>query len=109
MSLHHHVPIKEALLRGVAQRVGSQFREGERKGSPWQDRLRQLALDRRTLAHCRPTLMGYFFARPDYIQPEDPFGRGLLDTLTAAELPASEGPRAAAPVCAVITGLGPAN
>lgn len=36
MSLYHHVPNKEALLRGVAQRVGSQFREGAREDIPWQ-------------------------------------------------------------------------
>ncbi|MGW0207106.1 hypothetical protein ACWDZ8_15285 [Streptomyces sp. NPDC003233] len=49
--------------------------------------------------------MAYSFARPDYIQPEDPFWQGLVDLLTAAKLPAPEIPRVAATLCAVFTGL----
>ncbi|MGW6755003.1 TetR/AcrR family transcriptional regulator [Streptomyces sp. NPDC055817] len=105
MSLYHHVPNKDAVLRGVAERVGSQFRAGEREDLPWQDRLRQLALDFRALSHRHPKLMGYSFARADYIQPDDPFWQGLIDILAAAELPASEIPRVAASLCAVFTGL----
>ncbi|MFI9612095.1 TetR/AcrR family transcriptional regulator [Streptomyces sp. NPDC052023] len=105
MSLYHHVPNKDAVLRGVAARVGSQFRAGEREGTPWQERLRRLALDFRALVHRHPKLMAYSFARADYVQPEDPFWRGLTDTLAAAKLPASEIPRVAATLCAVFTGL----
>ena len=105
MSLYHHVPNKEALLHGVAARVGSQFREGQREDIPWQDRMRQLALDFRALAHRHPRLMEYSFARADYVQPEDPFWRGLTETLAAAGLPASAIPRVAASLCAVFTGL----
>ncbi|MGW3177060.1 hypothetical protein [Streptomyces sp. NPDC001153] len=39
------------------------------------------------------------------IQPEDPFWQGLVDILSAAELPESEIPRTAATLCAVFTGL----
>ncbi|CAG7588759.1 TetR/AcrR family transcriptional regulator [Rhodococcus opacus] len=105
MSLYHHVPNKEALLHSVAARVGSQFRTGEQTDIPWQERLRQLALDFRALAHRHPKLMAYSFARADYVQPEDPFWRGLTDVLAAAKLPASEIPRVAASLCAVFTGL----
>ncbi|WNO76873.1 TetR/AcrR family transcriptional regulator [Streptomyces sp. AM8-1-1] len=105
MSLYHHVPNKDALLHGVAARVGSQFREEELEDIPWQDRMRQLALDFRALAHRHPKLMKYSFARADYVQPEDPFWRGLTDTLAAAELPASAIPRVAASLVAVFTGL----
>ncbi|MFE8946888.1 TetR/AcrR family transcriptional regulator [Streptomyces sp. NPDC007856] len=105
MSLYHHVPNKDAVLRGAAQRVGSQFRAGEREDIPWQDRLRELALDFWELSHRHPKLMAYSFARPDYIQPEDPFWQGLVDLLTAAKLPAPEIPRVAATLCAVFTGL----
>ncbi|MFF0291779.1 TetR/AcrR family transcriptional regulator [Streptomyces sp. NPDC005262] len=105
MSLYHHVPNKDAVLRGVAERVGSQFRAGEREGIPWQDRLRELALGFRELCHRHPKLMGYSFARPDYIQPEDPFWLGLTDVLAAAKLPVSEIPRVAATLCAMFTGL----
>ncbi|MFG2948437.1 TetR/AcrR family transcriptional regulator [Streptomyces adustus] len=105
MSLYHHVPNKDAVLCGVAQRVGSQFRAGERADIPWQDRLRELALDFRELSLRHPKLMGYSFARPDYIQPEDPFWQGLVDILFAADLPEPEIPRTAATLCAVFTGL----
>ncbi|MFI6359421.1 TetR/AcrR family transcriptional regulator [Streptomyces sp. NPDC050743] len=105
MSLYHHVPNKDAVLRGVAQRVGSQFRAGEREDIPWQDRLRELALDFRELSLRHPKLMGYSFARPDYIQPEDPFWQGIVDILSAAGLPESEIPRTAATLSAVFTGL----
>ncbi|MEU2863661.1 TetR/AcrR family transcriptional regulator [Streptomyces mirabilis] len=105
MSLYHHVPNKDAVLRGLAERVGSQFRAGAREDLPWQDRLRQLALDFRKLSHSHPKLMAYSFARADYVQPEDPFWQGLINILAAAELPASEIPRVAASLCAVFTGL----
>ncbi|MEU2491026.1 TetR family transcriptional regulator [Streptomyces sp. NPDC007883] len=105
MSLYHHVPNKDAVLRGVAESVGSRFRAGEREDIPWQDRLRRLALDFRELTHRHPKLMAYSFARADYVQPEDPFWQGLVDILAAAKLPASEIPRVAASLCAVFTGL----
>ncbi|MFF5185775.1 TetR/AcrR family transcriptional regulator [Streptomyces sp. NPDC000345] len=105
MSLYHHVPNKDAVLRGVTERVGSQFRTPERQDASWQERLRQLALDFRALAHRHPKLMGYSFGRADFIQPDDPFWRGLTDTLAAAELPALEVPRVAATLRAVFTGL----
>ncbi|NBM18348.1 TetR/AcrR family transcriptional regulator [Streptomyces sp. GC420] len=105
MSLYHHVPNKDAVLRGVTERVGSQFRTPEREDAPWQDRLRQLALDFRALAHRHPKLMGYSFGRADFVQPDDPFWRGLTDTLAASELAAEEVPRAAATLRAVFTGL----
>ncbi|MEU9149087.1 TetR/AcrR family transcriptional regulator [Streptomyces sp. NPDC048417] len=105
MSLYHHVPNKDAVLRGLAERVGSQFRAGAREDLPWQDRLRQLALGFRKLSHSHPKLMAYSFARADYVQPEDPFWQGLINILSAAELPASEIPRVAASLCAVFTGL----
>jgi AcrR family transcriptional regulator len=105
MSLYHHVPNKDAVLRGLAERVGSQFRAGAREDLPWQDRLRQLALDFRQLSHSHPKLMAYSFGRADYVQPEDPFWQGLINILSAAELPASEIPRVAASLCAVFTGL----
>ncbi|MCT9009585.1 TetR/AcrR family transcriptional regulator [Streptomyces rhizosphaerihabitans] len=105
MSLYHHVPNKDAVLRGVTERVGSRFRTPERENAPWQDRLRQLALDFRQLALRHPELMGYSFGRADFIQPDDPFWQGLTGTLAAAKLPASEIPRVAATLCAVFTGL----
>ncbi|MFB7336010.1 TetR/AcrR family transcriptional regulator [Streptomyces adustus] len=105
MSLYHHVPNKDAVLRGLAERVGSQFHAGAREDLPWQDRLRQLALDFRKASNSHPKLMAYSFARADYVQPEDPFWQGLINILSAAELPASEIPRVAASLCAVFTGL----
>ncbi|MEU8589477.1 TetR family transcriptional regulator [Streptomyces sp. NPDC048664] len=105
MSLYHHLPNKDAVLRGVAERVGSRFRTPERADAPWQDRLRQLALDFRALAHSHPRLMSYSFAHADFIQPDDPFWRGLTGTLAAARLPGERIPRVAATLCAVFTGF----
>ncbi|MEN1891299.1 TetR/AcrR family transcriptional regulator [Streptomyces mirabilis] len=71
MSLYHHVPNKEALLRGVARMVGARFRTVTLEDAPWQERMRLLATDFRTLAHRHPNLMAYSFSQPDFIQPED--------------------------------------
>lgn len=105
MSLYHHVPNKDAVLRGVAHRVGSQFSADERGGIPWQDQLRQLARDFRELSHRHPELMGYSFTRPDYVQPEDPFWQALIGILAAAKLAEEEIPRVAATLVGMLTGL----
>ncbi|MEU8910359.1 TetR/AcrR family transcriptional regulator [Streptomyces mirabilis] len=105
MSLYHHVPNKDAVLRGVAHRVGSQFSAEERGDIPWQDRLRELARDFRELSHRHPKLMGYSFTRPDYVQPEDPFWQALTDILATAKLPDEEIPRVAATLVGVFTGV----
>lgn len=106
MSLYHHVPNKDALLRGVARMVGAQFRTVTLEDAPWQERLRLLATDFRTLAHRHPKLMAYSFThQADFIQPEDPFWVSLAAILDAAGVPHSEFPQIAALVCAVITGV----
>ncbi|WP_328502704.1 TetR family transcriptional regulator [Streptomyces sp. NBC_00457] len=105
MSLYHHVPNKDALLSGVARTVGAQFRTATREDAAWQDRLRQLAEDFRTLAYRHPELMTYSFGRPEFIQPEDPFWLGLTAVLEDAGVPQQETPRVAAPVCAAVLGV----
>ncbi|AOP49059.1 TetR/AcrR family transcriptional regulator [Streptomyces lydicus] len=105
MSLYHHVPNKEALLRGVAKLVGSRFRTPEGKDRPWQERLRQLAMDFRALAHRHPKLVAHTFSHPDFIQPGDPFWLSLTDTLAAAGVPEREISRVGAALCAVFSGL----
>ncbi|MFF1569914.1 TetR/AcrR family transcriptional regulator [Streptomyces sp. NPDC058293] len=106
MSLYHHVPNKEAVLRGVARMVGAQFRTVTLENAPWQERIRLLATDFRTLAHRHPKLMAYSFShQPDFIQREDPFLTALTATLDAAGVPLSKIPETAALVCAVITGV----
>ncbi|MFF1809527.1 TetR/AcrR family transcriptional regulator [Streptomyces sp. NPDC058251] len=105
MSLYHHVPNKEALLRGVARMVGARFRTVTLEDAPWQERMRLLATDFRTLAHRHPNLMAYSFSQPDFIQPEDPFWVALAAVLDAAEVPQSEIPQLAALVCAVVIGV----
>ncbi|MGV9321982.1 TetR/AcrR family transcriptional regulator [Streptomyces sp. NPDC003660] len=105
MSLYHHVPNKEAVLRGVAGRVSSRFSAHAVQDLPWQDRLRHMFLDVREVAHQHPKLMKYCLARADYIQPEDPFWRDLTDALALAGLPTAEITRTAAALCAAITGL----
>ncbi|GAA4603956.1 hypothetical protein GCM10023195_13300 [Actinoallomurus liliacearum] len=105
MSLYHHVPNKDALLRGVARTVGARFRTVTLEDAPWEERIRLLATDFRALAHRHPKLMAYSFGQPDFLQPEDPFWAGLTAILEAAGMPRSEIPRMAALVCAVVIGV----
>ncbi|MEU5547650.1 TetR family transcriptional regulator [Streptomyces sioyaensis] len=105
MSLYHHVPNKDALLKGVARLAGSVFRTPERDDLPWQQQVRQLAVGFRSLAHRHPKLVTYVFVRPDFIQPEDPFWQGLTGALGAAGVPEREIPRVSAVLCAVFSGL----
>lgn len=105
MSLYHHVPNKDALLRGVARMVGAQFRTVTLEDAPWQERIRLLATDFRTLAHRHPKLMVYSSSQPDFVQPEDPFWAALTAILDAAGVPQAEIPQIAAVMCAVVIGV----
>ncbi|MFF4398836.1 TetR/AcrR family transcriptional regulator [Streptomyces sp. NPDC001480] len=106
MSLYHHVPNKEAVLRGVTRMVGAQFRTVTLQDAPWPERLRLLATDFRTLAHRHPELMAYSFShQPDFIQHDDPFWTALTATVAAAGVPLSEVPEIAALIVAVVVGV----
>ncbi|MGW1624951.1 TetR/AcrR family transcriptional regulator [Streptomyces sp. NPDC002172] len=103
MSLYHHVPNKEAVLRGVTRTVGAQFRTVTLQDAPWQERIRLLATDFRALAHRHPELMAYSFShQPDFILPDDPFWTALTAIVAAAGVPEAEVPEAAALVVAVV-------
>ncbi|MFF4571845.1 TetR/AcrR family transcriptional regulator [Streptomyces sp. NPDC001410] len=106
MSLYHHVPNKEAVLRGVTRMVGAQFRTVTLEDAPWQERIRLLATDFRTLAHRHPELMAYSFShQPDFIQPDDPFWTALTAIVEAAGVPQSEVSEIAALMVAVVIGV----
>lgn len=105
MSLYHHVPNKEAVLRGVARMVGAQFRTVTLQDAPWQERIRLLATDFRTLAHRHPKLMAYSFSQPDFIQPDDPFWTALTAIVAAAGVSQSEVSEIAALLVAVVVGV----
>ncbi|MEU2777729.1 TetR family transcriptional regulator [Streptomyces sp. NPDC007162] len=106
MSLYHHVPNKEAVLRGVTRMVGAQFRTVTLEDAPWQERIRLLAMDFRTLAHRHPELMAYSFShQPDFIQPDDPFWTALTAIVAAAGVPRSEVSEIAALMVAVVIGV----
>ncbi|MFF4550546.1 TetR/AcrR family transcriptional regulator [Streptomyces sp. NPDC001435] len=106
MSLYHHVPNKEAVLRGVARAVGAQFRTVTLQDAPWQERIRLLATDFRTLAHRHPKLMAYSFShQPDFIQPDDPFWTALTAIVAAAGVPRSDVSEVAALIVAVVVGV----
>ncbi|WP_234342589.1 TetR/AcrR family transcriptional regulator [Streptomyces sp. NRRL B-3648] len=106
MSLYHHVPNKEAVLRGVTRMVGAQFRTVTLEDAPWQERIRLLATDFRTLAHRHPELMAYSFShQPDFIQPDDPFWTALTAIVAAAGVPRSEVSEVAALMVAVVIGV----
>ncbi|MFJ9732610.1 TetR/AcrR family transcriptional regulator [Streptomyces sp. NPDC101171] len=106
MSLYHHVPNKEAVLRGVARTIGAQFRTVTLEDAPWQERIRLLATDFRTLAHRHPNLMVYSFShQPDFIQPDDPFWTALTAIVAAAGVPKEEISEAAGLMVAVVVGV----
>ncbi|MEU2421400.1 TetR/AcrR family transcriptional regulator [Streptomyces sp. NPDC007851] len=106
MSLYHHVPNKEAVLRGVTRMVGAQFRTVTLEDAPWQERIRLLATDFRTLAHRHPKLLAYSFShQPDFIQPDDPFWTTLTAIVAAAGVPQSEVSEIAALMVAVVIGV----
>lgn len=105
MSLYHHVPNKEAVLAGVARTIGAQFRTATHEDLSWQDRIRQLAEDFRTLGHRHPELMIYSLGRPEFLQPEDPFWLGLTTILEDAGVPQQDTPQVAACVCAAVIGV----
>ncbi|MEU6067603.1 MULTISPECIES: TetR/AcrR family transcriptional regulator [Streptomyces] len=105
MSLYHHVPNKEAVLRGVARMVGAQFRTVTLQDAPWQERIRLLATDFRTLAHRHPKLMAYSFSQPDFIQPDDPFWTALTAIVAAGGVSQSEVSEIAALMVAVVVGV----
>ncbi|RPE38541.1 TetR family transcriptional regulator [Streptomyces sp. Ag109_O5-1] len=106
MSLYHHVPNREAVLRGVAKTVGSQFRTVTLQDAPWQERIRLLATDFRTLAHRHPKLMAYSFShQPDFIQSDDPFWSALTAIVAATGVPRSDVSEAAALIVAVVVGV----
>lgn len=106
MSLYHHVPNKEAVLRGVTRMVGAQFRTVTLEDAPWQERIRLLAMDFRALAHRHPELMAYSFShQPDFIQPDDPFWTALTAIVEAAGVPRSEVSEIAALMVAVVIGV----
>ncbi|MET8767922.1 TetR family transcriptional regulator [Streptomyces sp. NPDC004658] len=106
MSLYHHVPNKEAVLRGVTRMVGARFRTVTLEDAPWQERIRLLATDFRTLAHRHPELMAYSFShQPDFIQADDPFWTALTAIVEAAGVPRSEVSEIAALMVAVVTGV----
>lgn len=106
MSLYHHVPNKEAVLRGVARMVGARFRTVTLEDAPWQERIRLLAMDFRTLAHRHPELMAYSFShQPDFIQPDDPFWTALTAIVAAAGVSQPDVPETAALMVAVVIGV----
>jgi AcrR family transcriptional regulator len=100
MSLYHHVPNKAALLRGVRNLVARQFQPKAGDGG-WQEQLRRVAHDFRTLAHEHPNLIVHSFASPDSIDQEDPFWTALTGILNTAGVPSTK----IAPVGAVLTSL----
>ena len=106
MSLYYHVSNKDALLRGVARMVGAEFRTVTLEDAPWQERIRLLATDFRTLAHRHPKLMAYTFShQPDFVHPDDPFWTALIAIVAAAGVPYSQTPEIAALIVAVVVGI----
>jgi AcrR family transcriptional regulator len=106
MSLYHHVPNKEAVMRGVTRMVAAHFRTVTPEDAPWPERLRLLAADLRALAHRHPQLMAYSFNRqPDFLNSDDPFWTALTEAVEAAGVPRSDISKTAALLVAVVVGV----
>ncbi|MFF9065514.1 TetR/AcrR family transcriptional regulator [Streptomyces sp. NPDC014891] len=106
MSLYHHVPNKEAVMRGVTRMVGAQFLTATPEDDTWQERLRLLAADLRALAHRHPKLMAYSFSRqPDFLHSDDPFWTALTESVEDAGVPRSEVSKVAALLVATVIGV----
>ncbi|MFE8938595.1 TetR/AcrR family transcriptional regulator [Streptomyces sp. NPDC007872] len=106
MSLYHHVPNKEAVMRGVTRMVGAQFRTFTPEDDPWQERLRVLAANLRALAHRHPKLMAYSFSRqPEFLHSDDPFWTALTESVEDAGVPQSEVSKIAALLVAAVIGV----
>ncbi|BBH63593.1 hypothetical protein ACTI_02780 [Actinoplanes sp. OR16] len=105
MSLYHHVPGKAALLDGVTRLVTDGARHIEPAGGTWQEQLRQLAYEFRTLSLAHRNLIRHAFASDDVIQRDGPMWRTLCEVLRGAGLPESEVERTGAVLAVLVGGL----
>lgn len=95
MSIYHHVPNKEALLRAVVQDVFAAMRVPPATG-PWQQRVRGWANAYRDVARAHPNLVLRIVSDPDAVAVAAVWANeSLYGALEASGLPAASAVRAA--------------
>ncbi|MBB2942950.1 AcrR family transcriptional regulator [Actinoplanes lutulentus] len=105
MSIYHHVANKAALLDGVTRLVTDGARHIEVSGGTWQEQLRQLAYEFRTLSLAHSNLIRHAFSVDDVIQRDGPMWRTLCAVLRGAGLPEPEVERTGAVLAVLVGGL----
>jgi AcrR family transcriptional regulator len=85
MSVYHHVPSKEALLRQVCAVVTSHLTLPPDDGAPWQEQLRELALAYHRHAREHTGMWSYVHNHPEFIEDRRlPLWQALYRILRAA-------------------------
>jgi AcrR family transcriptional regulator len=105
MSLYHHVANKAALLSGVTRLVTARADRVVVEGGTWQDRLRRLAGEFRTLSLEHRNLMRYAFTADDVIRRDGPMWRALCRILREAGLPDAQVEPVGAVLASLVGGL----
>ncbi|BEL12543.1 hypothetical protein Q0Z83_107340 [Actinoplanes sichuanensis] len=105
MSIYHHVENKAALLDGLTRLVTDGARHIAVGEGTWQEQLRNLAYEFRSLSLAHRNLIRYAFASDDFIQRDGPMWRTLCTVLRTAGLPESEVERTGAVLAVLVGGL----
>lgn len=105
MSLYHHVENKAALLAGLTRLVTDGAHHIATGDGPWQEQLRHLAYEFRSLSLAHRNLIRYAFASDDFIQHDGPMWRTLCSVLRTAGLPETEVERTGAVLAVLVGGL----
>ncbi|NUW34117.1 TetR/AcrR family transcriptional regulator C-terminal domain-containing protein [Nonomuraea sp. SMC257] len=67
MSLYHHVANKTALISQICQTMAGRLALPDNPGSPWQERLRDLAHAYRRMVQRYPSLWAYIHTHPEAV------------------------------------------
>ncbi|MFC4064901.1 TetR family transcriptional regulator [Actinoplanes subglobosus] len=105
MSIYHHVENKAALLDGLTRLVTDGARHIAVGDGTWQEQLRNLAYEFRSLSLAHRNLIRYAFASDDFIQRDGPMWRTLCTVLRSAGLPEPEVERTGAVLAVLVGGL----
>ncbi|WP_433791096.1 TetR family transcriptional regulator [Actinoplanes sp. CA-252034] len=105
MSIYHHVENKAALLDGLTRLVTDGARHIAVGEGTWQQQLRNLAYEFRSLSLAHRHLIRYAFTSDDFIQRDGPMWRTLCTVLRSAGLPETEVERTGAVLAVLVGGL----
>jgi AcrR family transcriptional regulator len=105
MSIYHHVENKAALLDGLTRLVTDGARHIAVGDGTWQQQLRNLAYEFRSLSLAHGNLIRYAFSSDDFIQRDGPMWRALCTVLRTAGLPETEVERTGAVLAVLVGGL----